>query len=207
VRVDVGYYAFGLRPSGGTKASSVGVVLEDAHAFRDGALRRVRNSERVRSFTVRGKDREAVSIGGVEHFTLPAAYPRLREINTYLGWFGRLARPLQAAGLAGSFALRVPGARPLMRAAGERLAQLGPGSGEPEAGNGVSHVVAETYDASGERLGEVQLSGVEPYTLTAGIIAWAAQQTVAGAGALGPVQAFGLEALEAGCAEAGLTRA
>src|SRR4051794_2302803 len=111
VRVDIGYYAFGMTPSAGTRASSVGILLDDSHAFRDGALTLVRNSERVRSFTARGKERAAVSIGGAEHLTLPASYPRLREINTYLGWFGRLARPLQAASLAGSLALRVPGAR------------------------------------------------------------------------------------------------
>jgi short subunit dehydrogenase-like uncharacterized protein len=205
VRVDVGYYAFGMTPSGGTRASGVGVLLDDSHAFREGALKRVRNGERVRSFIVRGKRRDALSLGGAEHLTLPASYPRLREVNTYLGWFGQLARPLQAASLAGSLALRVPGVRPLMRAVGERVAQLGPPR-EPEGSGGVSWVAAEAFDAAGERLAEVALSGPEPYSLTAGIIAWAAQQTAEGAGALGPVQAFGLEALEAGCAEAGLTR-
>ena len=39
-----------------------------------------------------------------------------------------------------------------------------------------------------------------------GILAWAAQQTVEGTGALGPLQAYGLAALEAGCREAGLER-
>jgi short subunit dehydrogenase-like uncharacterized protein len=203
VRVDVGYYAFGMRPSAGTRASSVGILLDDSHAFRDGALKLVRNSERVRSFTVRGKAREAISLGGAEHFTLPASYPRLREVNTYLGWFGALARPLQVTSLAGSLALRVPGARALARAVGERMASFG---GEPESGSGVSHVVAEAFDGGGERLATVELSGPEPYALTAGIIAWAAQQTVDASGALGPVQAFGLAALEEGCRQAGLER-
>jgi short subunit dehydrogenase-like uncharacterized protein len=203
VRVDVGYYAFGIRASAGTRASSVGILLDDSFAFRDGALRRVRNGERVRSFTVRGKEREALSLGGSEHLTLPASYPALREVNTYLGWFGALARPLQAAGLAGSVALRVPGAKTVARAVGERLAAFG---GEP-GGDGVSHVVAEAYDAAGRRLASVELAGPEPYALTAGLIAWAAQQEVTGVGALGPVQAFGVAALEAGAATAGLTRA
>jgi short subunit dehydrogenase-like uncharacterized protein len=204
VRVDIGYYAFGMRPSAGTRASSVGILLEDGHAFRDGALKVVRNAERVRSFTVRGKQREAVSLGGAEHLTLPASYPRLREINTYLGWFGSLARPLQAAGLAGSVALRVPGAKLLARAAGEHVASMG--SAPESGGGGVSWVAAEAFGAGGERLAEVRLSGPEPYALTAGIIAWAARQDVSATGALGPVQAFGVDALEAGCAEAGLTR-
>ena len=38
-----------------------------------------------------------MSVGGAEHFTLPAAYPRLREVNVYLGWFGRAG----AAGAGG----------------------------------------------------------------------------------------------------------
>jgi short subunit dehydrogenase-like uncharacterized protein len=203
VRVDVGYYAFGMRPSAGTRASSVGILLDDSPAFRDGTVRRVRIGERVRSFTVRGKDREAISIGGSEHLTLPASYPRLREINTYLGWFGSLARPLQAASLAGSLALRLPGARALAQAAGERLAGMG---GEPKSGSGVSAVTAEALDARGTRLARVELSGPEPYALTADLIAWAARQEVDGTGALGPLQAFGLPALEEGCRQAGLTR-
>jgi hypothetical protein len=203
VRVDVGYYAFGSASSGGTRASSVGIVLDDGHAFRDGAVRTVRNGERLRSFAVRGKDREAISLGGSEHLTLPASYPQLREVNTYLGWFGPLSRPLQAASLAGSVALRLPGARALAQAAGDRLAGLG---GEPESGTGISWVAAEAFDAGGAQLARVDLSGPEPYGLTADLIAWAAQRQVEGTGALGPVQAFGLQALEEGCRAAGLTR-
>ena len=67
---------------------------------------------------------------------------------------------------------------------------------------------------SGERsheasLGEVHLSGVDPYDFTARFLAWSAVRAlegVYGTGALGPVEAFGLEALQAGCAEAGIVR-
>lgn len=203
VRVDVGYYAFGAGASSGTRASSVGILLDESHAFRDGALRLVRTGERVRSFTIRGKERPAISLGGSEHLALPASYPALREINTYLGWFGPLARPLQAASLAGSLALRVPGVRGLMQAAGERVADIGAG---PEPGSGVSWVAAEAFDAGGTKHAEVQLSGPEPYALTADLLAWAAQHDVNGTGALGPVQAFGVEALEEGCRRAGIER-
>jgi hypothetical protein len=71
-------------------------------------------------------------------------------------------------------------------------------------------VVARAYAEDGERLSSVVLRGPEPYTLTAGILAWAATSCAAtrpAAGALGPVAAFGLGALEAGCAGAGLRRA
>jgi hypothetical protein len=57
----------------------------------------------------------------------------------------------------------------------------------------------------------VQLDGPEAYGFTAAMLAWgatrAAELGVRGTGALGPVQAFGLEALVTGAAEAGLVRA
>jgi short subunit dehydrogenase-like uncharacterized protein len=207
VRVDIGYYAFGAGISAGTRRSAVGVALDESHAFRDGALQPVRNADRVRSFHVKGKERPAVAVGGSEHFTLPPVYPRLRDVNVYLGWFGPLARPLQAASLASSVATRVPGARGVMRAAGERLASM---AGGPEPASGISWIAGEAYDHEGHRLAEVHLSGAEPYAFTAGFLAWAARraagQGIDGTGALGPVQAFGLHELEEGCREAGIER-
>ena len=208
VRVDIGYYAFGAGISAGTRRSAGGIMFEDGYAFRDGELRPARIAERVRSFHVRGKDRDAVAIGGAEHLTLPPVYLGLREVNVYLGWFGALARPLQAGSLAGSAAMRVPGVRGALKAAADRLVEVGGGQDQP--GSGISWIVAEAYDGGGQRLAEVQLSGGEPYTLTAGIIAWAARraaaQGVERAGALGPVEAVGLRALAQGCVEAGLER-
>ena len=75
-----------------------GVVLEPMFAFRDGRLRPAAAAERARSFRVAGRGRPAVSIGGAEHFSLPAAYPRLREVNVYLGWAGGPAQAVQLAG-------------------------------------------------------------------------------------------------------------
>jgi hypothetical protein len=209
VRVDVGYYALGGGPSSlsaGTRESLVGVTLADGHAFRDGRVRAVRAAERVRSFTVAGKPREAISVGGAEHFGLPASYPGLREVNVYLGWFGPLARPLQAGSFVGEFVRKVPLTTTAMRFAGERV--LGLVSG-PEAGTtpgGRSWIAAEAYDGAGRALSEVHLAGVDGYEFTAGFMAWAAQQPISGAGALGPVEAYGLERLRAGAAAAGLDR-
>jgi hypothetical protein len=57
-------------------------------------------------------------------------------------------------------------------------------------------------------LERVVLEGASGYTFTAGMMAWAAERLAAGegrgAGALGPVEAFGLDELEAGVAEAGI---
>ncbi|HYM57203.1 MAG TPA: saccharopine dehydrogenase NADP-binding domain-containing protein [Solirubrobacteraceae bacterium] len=213
VRVDVGYYSLGGGAgalSSGTKQSLVGASLSDGYAFRAGTLRDVRAAERVRSFRVKGKQRTAVSIGGAEHFTLPAAFPRLREVNVYLGWFRPLARPMQAGTLIGSVVTRLPGVRGALQLAGSRLAGLG---GSPEPGTtpgGMSWVAAVAYDAFGEQLAEVHLSGVDGYAFTAEFLAWTARSAaggrVAGTGAVGPVEAFGLDALERGCRQAGLER-
>ena len=74
-RVDVGYFMLGGRPSSmsaGTKASLAGVALSEAFAYRGGEVRAVRSAERYRTFPVKGKERPGISVGGAEHFTLPA---------------------------------------------------------------------------------------------------------------------------------------
>ena len=209
VRVDVGYYALGNGPtslSAGTRESLVGVTLDDGHAYRDGRVRTVRPAERVRSFSVAGKPREAISVGGAEHFGLPAAYPGLREVNVYLGWFGPLARPMQAGSFVGQFVRKVPLTTATMKFWGERALGVlnGPDAGTTPGGR--SWIAAEAYDAAGRQLSEVHLAGVDGYAFTAGFLAWAAQQRVDGAGALGPVEAYGLERLTAGASAAGLDR-
>jgi short subunit dehydrogenase-like uncharacterized protein len=209
VRVDVGYYATGegiASLSAGTRESMVGVTFSDGFAFRDGALRTVRPAERVRTFPVAGRPRDAFSVGGAEHFGLPAAFPGLLEVNVYLGVFGPLSRPFQAGSLVGSIVQRVPLATSSMRFFAERAASLLPG---PEAGStsgGRVWVVGEALAAGGSLLARVSLAGPDAYAFTASFVAWAARQRVEGAGALGPVEAFGLERFEAGAAEAGLER-
>jgi hypothetical protein len=73
-----------------------------------------------------------------------------------------------------------------------------------------SDVVAVARDANGRELAAVHLTGGDPYSFTAPILAWAAAKAAAGgvrpAGALGPVEAFGAADLETGCAGAGFHR-
>ena len=213
VRIDVGYYAFGFGAgalSAGTRESLVGAALGANHAFRDGRVITERAAARARSFTANGKARQALSIGGAEHFTLPRAYPRLREANVYLGVFGPLTRAAQAGTFAGSLAGRLPGVRGALGVAGERAAGFVPSPEPGTTSGGLTWVSATAYDAEGLPLSEVNLSGPDPYAFTADLVAWAARraahQGVGAAGALGPVDAFGLPALEAGFADAGLTR-
>ena len=216
-RVDTGYFISGGggssgSMSGGTRASLAGVLAEPSFAWRDGAIRTERGAARLRTFHVRGKDRPAVTAGASENFALPRVHPGLREVNSYLGWFGPASRGMQAFSLAGSVAFRLPGARSLLGAATDRFVKGSTGGPDAtERSRSGSHIVGIAYGAAGTQLSEVHLTGVDGYSFTGEILAWGAERAAAGkvegTGALGPVDAFGLEELEAGCAEAGIRRA
>jgi len=212
VRVDTGYFATGSNDfSGGTKASLAGVIAEPGYAFRGGGLRTVRGADRYRTFSIRGRQRPTVAVGSSEHFTLPRVHDGLLEVNAYLGWFGPMSRAIQIGSAVSSAAFRIPGSRSLAGKLTDRFVQGSTGGPSPEdRARAGSHIVGEAYDANGQRLSEVHLSGVDGYSFTAGILAWGAERAAAGdlrgTGALGPVDGFGLAELEAGCREAGITR-
>ena len=197
--------------SGGTRASLAGVVAAPSFAWRDGNLRSERGAARYRTFRMRGKDRPAVAVGSSEHFALPRVHPGLEEVNTYLGWFGPLSRPMQAASLIGSAAFRLPGVKSLYATASDRFVKGSTGGPDAtERARSGSHIVGAAYDRSGTLLSEVHLTGVDGYSFTGEILAWGAERAAAGglsgAGALGPVDGFGLDELAAGCAAAGIAR-
>ncbi|HEX2232612.1 MAG TPA: saccharopine dehydrogenase NADP-binding domain-containing protein [Thermoleophilaceae bacterium] len=211
VRVDVGYFFTGQnRPSGGTLSSLAGVVTEEGFAYRDGRVQAERAARHARRFQVGSKDRGAISVGGSEHFALPRIARQLEEVRVYLGWFGPVSRALPAMSLGGSVMLKLPGVRNLWDAGRSRFIKGSTGGpDEEERSRGGSHIVGIAYDAGGDQLSEVHVSGVNGYTFTGRILAWGAQRAATagprGTGALGPVDAFGLRELEQGCAEAGLT--
>jgi short subunit dehydrogenase-like uncharacterized protein len=193
--------------SGGTAASAAGVVFAEGFAFRGGRIVGERPARRVRTFRAGGKDRMGISLGASEHFGLPRVYPQLRDVDAYLGWFGPASRALQALSVAGE----VPGVRAGVDLLTSRLVKGSSGGPDAEArAKSGSLVVAEASDADGNVLAHVELRGPNGYTFTGDAIAWGAEHAAAGglegAGALGPVDGFGLRALEAGCAEIGLTR-
>lgn len=198
VRVDVGYFVRGMTASEGTKLSLVGATLDPGFAFRDGRLLTERGAARLREFPGGGT---GISVGGAEHFTLPLAYPRLREVNTFLG--APLARGVQLFGAATALAQRLPGSRAVMQAAGERMVSLLPGRGDTRASG---RVIATAHSADGGRLATTTLEVPDPYDFTASFMAWAAQRPIEGAGALSPLTAYGgLAGLHAGCSAAGVT--
>jgi short subunit dehydrogenase-like uncharacterized protein len=213
VRVDVGYFVTGMTGpsgmSGGTRASLVGVIAAPSFAFKDGRVRTERGAKDVRSFRVGDTELAGVSVGSSEHFALPRLAPHLREVNAYLGWFGPASRAMQVMSAGMSACMKVPGVEGLWNAAGQKLVKGSSGGPDEDARSGAgSHIVAIAYDDAGHELSEVHLTGCDGYTFTGRILAWAAERAAAGAlqgtGALGPVDAFGLEALTDGCAQAGI---
>jgi short subunit dehydrogenase-like uncharacterized protein len=211
-RVTVGYFVTGGGGfSSGTVASGAGMLLEPGFAWRDGRLRVERTARRLRAFPVAGRDWLGVSYGGSEHYSLPRLAPGLRDVEVYLGWFGRRSRAVQLAAAAGAPLARLPGVGALARAATGPLARrTGRGPDDDARRSAGSLFVAVAADADGRELAHVRLRGPGPYGLTAALLAWGARravdQGVRGTGALGPVEAFGLATLHAGAAEAGLER-
>ncbi len=215
VRVDIGYFMAGAADAGGmssgTRASAAGILLAPSHAFRAGRIVTEPSARHVRTFDVAGRLHVAASVGATEPYALPRIAPQLTDVGVYLGWFGPATRPLQALSVGASVLRRVPGATGLVAAA-VRPFTRGTGSG-PDAevrARRRSRVVAVCSDAAGNPLARVLVEGVDGYDFTARMLAWGAGQlaagAVAGTGALGPVDAFGIDGLERGCAEAGLAR-
>jgi short subunit dehydrogenase-like uncharacterized protein len=210
-RIDIGYFTTGGLGgmSGGTRASAAGAMFEPSFVWRDG-IRTERAAARVREFTVGGRTKPAISVGASEHFTMPRLQPGLREVNAYLGWFAH-PRPMQAFSVVNSGIAKVPGVKAGMSKLIERFVETSTGGPDAEARAGTgSQVVAIAYGAGGEELATVEVGGVNGYTFTGNVLAWGASAALAGgiekSGALGPAEAYGLDALEAGCAEAGISR-
>lgn len=197
--------------SGGTRASAAGAFLESGYRWHGGRLVTERGAARVHRFEIGGRSRQAISAGSSEAFALPKIHPGLREVDVYLGWFGGASRAISIASIGVAGATRIPGVKPALQSAFARLVKGSTGgpSAEERSGSG-SEIVAEALDSNGRVLAEARLSGVDAYGFTGAVIAWAAERAAAGglqgAGALGPADGFGLDALEQGVAEAGLRR-
>lgn len=211
VQVDICYLnTGGGRPSSGTAATALGLLLGDAYTYRDGRLVEVRQGERVRTFERHdGRRREGLSVGASEHLSLPRVFPRLREVNVHVGWFGGGATAIsRTIGLLHT-ARRIPGADQAIRGLSELMARrTGAGPDVRSRAETGTYFIAEAYGADGERLSTVHLEGPNSYALTADLLAWGARRLAAeGAGTTGtagPVEAFGLGVLEDALPEFGL---
>ncbi len=217
-RVEIAYFMTGgsggaSDMSGGTRASIVEALTSPAFAFRGARIVTERGAKRVARFEVRpGRWKPGISVGSSEHFALPRLAPNLRDVDVYLGWFGPASRPLQVMSAVNAPLLRIPGVAAAIKGLGARVVK-GSTGGPDEAARAASGslVFATAYDSVGNELASVRLSGVNGYTFAADILAWgavtAAEGGLRGVGALGPVDAFGLQELEDGARGAGITRA
>ena len=221
-RVQLGYFVrenIQKGTSAGTRASVAGVLLEPGYAFRGGRVVGERTAAHVMSFTIGGRRRPAFSIGSSEQFALPRLRPAtagtgggpaqapLAEVGVYLGWYGAATRFIHYASALATTVDRLPGVRRAFDQQARRIQRSRAGPATREAIR--SDVVAVAGDASGATLAAAHLTGGDPYSFTAPMLAWAAGQAAAHgvrpSGAVGPVEAFGLGSLQAACADAGFT--
>ncbi len=220
--VDVGYFTTGpvgvAGASGGTRASALTIMDDAGHALRDGRLVPQRPGSELFHVHAGGRRRSVCTVPATEQFFLPRLEPSLRSVRVGLGWFGRLTPAItiaaRAAGALDHFPPLRAGLARVARPVVSRAAR-GSSGGPDEAARATtgSLVAADVRGRGGELLAHIELAGPNVYTLTACLLAWNAR-ALAGlvpgvpappaAGALGPVEAFGLDTLQAACAEAGL---
>jgi short subunit dehydrogenase-like uncharacterized protein len=209
-RVDVGYFLTGRRLgrlSAGTRASAGQAALVPHYAWRDSQLVDITAGDRIVGFPVDGSVRQAFAIGGSEHFALPRLHPELREVGVYLGG-PKSQRVAKVAASVVASARKVPGAQRIVGRA-TSLPSVREGPDEEVRARFGTMVIATAYDADDQPLHSVRMAGVDPYTFTSRLLAWAAQHLSQATaplepGTLGPVQAFGLDTLVQACADAGL---
>ena len=169
----------------------------------------VRPGEEIRRFPIDGTERSASAVGALEHLAIPRMLPAIREISVYMGGPKSERAARAGAQLVGA-AARLPGVPAVVRWA-SGLPRSKDGPDETERASVSGFVTATAHDAAGRELRTVRLGRVNPYTFTGNFLAWAAiraaRDGIAGAGAIGPVEAFGLRALVDGCVAAGVKAA
>ncbi|MEI6446964.1 MAG: saccharopine dehydrogenase NADP-binding domain-containing protein [Actinomycetes bacterium] len=213
VRVDVGYFTTGgFGASGGTQASLVGALLSPGFEWRDGSISVTYGAGSERNFRTTSGQRTGLSIGASEHFAIPRLDPGIKDVGAYLGWFGSKTAPARYGSIAVGQIARLPGVRKGLTAAASKLVPGSTGGPtESERARTGSLAVAEAIGADGKVLSHVELRGPNAYELTASFLAWAglklSGESPKELGAIGPVEAYGLQALADGCAAAGLVEA
>lgn len=215
-RVDVGYFSTSggrispLDMSQGTKKSLIMSLVTPIKVFSSGAYAMKTGGTKVRRFDLDGIDSLGLSISCTEQFSLPRVYPHLSDVCTYLGWFGKMTRVMQAGAMIQTVMGKIPGYIPLASFVLSRLPESkGRGPKAMLRQKHATHVIAEAFDENGALLNRTDLVGADAYTFTARFMAWAAETASKNGsmkpGALGPIEAFGLDKLKVGCDQSGLT--
>ncbi len=208
-RVVTGYFFDGeARPSSGTAATMLTGLTDPSHLLRGGRLVLLPTGRKMRTFSDRGVRRPAVLLGSTESLALPRTFPQLTEVANYLGWLGKRSYALPVASFGTGLLQLPPLRRRLKRRADRAAAITGQGPDEASRRNQRSVAIAVASDSGGKQLTSVRVEGPNGYDLTAELMAWAASELahdrVKSVGALGPVDAFGLDRLVEGCRSAGL---
>jgi len=189
--------------------SSVTTMLDAGLYWQDQQFVEGYGGRDLKRFRIDGRLRPAISLPSSEHLFLPRVYPHLEDINVYVGWFGWYSYLMKQVSKVQSLVLKAPMLRRTIDAALPLLLKSeGRGPNAEERALAGSHIVAMTYDKEGRQLARAELTGDNPYSFTAAMMAWGAQAILDGRlrkyGALGPVGAFGLDALIDGCESSGL---
>ena len=212
VRLEIGYFASHgarLKLSQGTRASLLQATLTPGVFWQNGQLEESVSGQSVRRFEIDGHLRPAVSISSTEHLFLPKLYPHLRDINVYLGWFGKtsylmplMSRPLSLL----QRSPRITGFLKKRAAAAQK--SHGEGPDEESRRKLGSHILGFAYDADDQELGRAELLGANGYDFTARYVARLAGALLAGdvkgRGAVDPISAWGVKGLVRVCQDAGL---
>lgn len=225
-RLDIGYFMPGVGPravvrsltsknpgsgalSSGTVASVLRTMLEDAPSLVDGRIVSRPPGRAVRSFPTPDGRRVACLAGGTEPHALPRLAPSLTDVVVYMGGAAP-ARVLQALSYAAPLLRRRPLVTLMRRWADAALVRTGQGPDTAALAASGSLAVAVASDAAGRVVATVSLLGPNAYQITGQLAAWTAgelaQGNVKGSGALGPVDAFGLDRIETACTGAGFRR-
>ena len=107
---------------------------------------------------------------------VPAGAP-LTDVGVYVGWFGAATGLVHYASALAAPLERLPGVGAALDHRARRIerSRATPGAGETIR----SDVVAVAADARGRRLATVHLTGGDPYSFTASVLAWAAGRAAA----------------------------
>ncbi|WP_153506139.1 saccharopine dehydrogenase family protein [Cumulibacter manganitolerans] len=213
--IKVGYFNGG-KPgkgsmSGGTMASSAGAMFYPSYAFLDGQVVTERTATRKHDFgeVDPGVPARGFSVGSSEALSLPRVYPQLKNVDVYLGWNDPDKVQAQAAALEPLLADEASRARLMAESEARTPGSTGGPDAETRA-QSYAVILAEGADENGAVVSRVRLTGVNGYDFTAAFIALVAEKLLAGEvtrrGAIGPVEAFGLEKAAAYAAEAGIAR-
>jgi short subunit dehydrogenase-like uncharacterized protein len=207
-----GYFLDGpAKMSSGTAATAAGGLTDPAHLISQGKLVLKPAGRKVHTFVDRGARRPGVLYGSTEALSLPRTFPQLTEVSNYLGWFGKASYAMVPASYAMGLLQVPPFSRLIKRRADKVAAVTGKGPSEASRARQRSVAIAVASDSGGKQLATVRVEGPNGYDLTADLMAWAvielAYGRVKGRGALGPVDAFGIDRLIEGCKSAGLVEA